>query len=69
VLARIAGVVGNAGGNIVEVYHQRMSFDLPVKRADIDVVVETRDRPHVERIVRDLDLAGFDCEVLTDLGA
>lgn len=68
VLARVSGVIGNAGGNIVEVYHQRLSFDMPVKRADVDVVVETRDRPHVDRIVQDLALAGFDCEVLTEIG-
>lgn len=68
ILARVSGVIGNAGGNIVEVYHQRLSFDMPVKRADVDVVVETRDRPHVDRIVQDLALAGFDCEVLSEIG-
>jgi len=68
ILGRVSGVIGNAGGNIVEVYHQRLSFDMPVKRADVDVVVETRDRPHVDRIVQDLALAGFDCEVLTEIG-
>jgi len=68
ILARVAGVIGNSGGNIVEVYHQRLFYDLPVKRADIDVVVETRDRQHVARIVEDLAIAGFEATILTDLG-
>ncbi|MEQ8967122.1 MAG: threonine ammonia-lyase [Azospirillaceae bacterium] len=68
VLAKVSGVVGNTGGNIVEVYHQRLFYDLPVKRADIDVVVETRDRQHVARIVEELAMAGFEATILTDLG-
>jgi threonine dehydratase len=67
-LARVSGAIGDNGGNIVEVYHLRMAQDLPLKRADIDVVIETRDRPHVERIMRALGEAGFDTELQTDLG-
>ena len=34
--------LGEVGGNIVEIYHPRMSYDVPVKRTEINIVVETR---------------------------
>ena len=36
------------GGNIVEVHHQRLFQDSSVKRAELDVVVETQNRRHVD---------------------
>lgn len=59
VLARVAGIVGSLGGNIIEIFHQRMFYDLPVKRADIDVAVEIRNRDHAEEIVKALVAGGF----------
>lgn len=67
-LGRLAAVIGAAGGNIVEVHHQRLVVGLPVKRIDVDMVVETRDRPHVDRIIQDLDCAGFPAGIVTDIG-
>ena len=43
-LAKVANLLGEAGANIVEVYHQRMFSDLPAKGALLEVVIETRDR-------------------------
>jgi len=59
VLARLAGSIGKLGGNIIEIYHQRMFFDLPVKRADVDAVIETRNAEHARDIVTALEAAGF----------
>ena len=59
VLARVCGLIGDSGGNIVEVYHQRMFYDVPVKQADVDVVIETMDGEHVERIIEKLIDASF----------
>lgn len=64
-LARLAQVIGETGGNIIEVYHQRLFADVPAKRADIDVVVETRDTSHVAEIVEGLKQAGFPSRVLS----
>ena len=58
-LARVSSLIGEAGGNIVEVYHQRLHYDIPVKQAELDVVVETLDVTHVHRIIDSLDDAGF----------
>lgn len=64
-LALLAQIIGNTGGNIIEVYHQRLFADVPAKRADIDIVVETRDSDHVSEIMEGLREAGFPCRVLS----
>jgi threonine dehydratase len=67
VLARISGLIGNTGGNIVEVYHQRLFHDVPVRQAEIDTVVETRNADHVQEIIRALEGGGFRTRVLSTL--
>ena len=42
-LARVATIVGENGGNIIEVRHQRLFLDVPAKAAELDLMVETRD--------------------------
>jgi threonine dehydratase len=58
-LGKVAQIIGAAGGNIVETYHNRMFSDVSVKRAELDAVVETRDGKHAERIIARLVDAGF----------
>src|SRR3546814_10423555 len=58
-LARIADVIGRSSANIIEVYHQRPVYDVPAKRADVDVVLETRNAEHVKEIIASLELDGF----------
>lgn len=67
VLARVARLLGDAGANIVEVHHQRLYHDVPVKMADLDVILETRDRVHVQQLVATLTAAGFTAEVMVDV--
>jgi len=64
VLSRVSGLIGACGGNIIEVYHQRLNFDVPIKEADLDVVVETLDRNHVNEILRTLENDGFPTRLL-----
>jgi threonine dehydratase len=58
-LARVATLVGEAGGNILEVSHNRMMVDTPVKSAYLGMVVEARDAAHAEEIRACLRNAGF----------
>jgi len=67
-LSRLSGVVGGAGGNIVEVHHQRLFQDSSVKRAELDVVIETQNRRHVDTIVAALIEAGFPTQLLSASG-
>jgi threonine dehydratase len=67
VLGRLARAIGEAGGNIIEIHHQRLFTDLPVKRAHIDAVVETRNAHHVQEIMAKLAEAGFSTRLLSSL--
>jgi threonine dehydratase len=67
-LARLSGVIGGQGGNIVEVHHQRLFQDSSVKRAELDVVIETQNRRHVAAIIAALIEAGFPTELLSATG-
>lgn len=65
-LAKITTAIGDAGGNIVEVYHQRLFHDVPVKMAEIEVIVESRDRQHRAVILKALADGGFPAVTLPD---
>ena len=64
VLARITAVVGDEGGNIIEVVHRRLSLDLPAKQTHLDLVFEARDQRHADTVVKALIGAGFTPAVL-----
>lgn len=65
VLAKIADVIGRSSANIIEVYHQRLFYDVPAKRADVDVVLETRNAEHVKEIIASLERSGFPTRALS----
>ena len=58
-LARIATLVGEAGGNILEVSHNRMITDMSAKLADLGMTIEARDAAHADEIRNTLKAAGF----------
>ncbi len=58
-LARVAQQIADRGGNIVEIVHHRLFFDVPVKQAEVDIVVETQDVDHVAEIIGHLEKEGF----------
>lgn len=58
-LAQVAALVGACGGNIIEVHHQRLFSDVPVKYAEIDVLVETTGTQHLADLIERLRAAGF----------
>ena len=50
-LASVATIIGNAGGNIIDVSHHRDLPGVPLKDAVLEVSLETRDRAHAEAII------------------
>ncbi|MBU0726736.1 MAG: threonine ammonia-lyase [Alphaproteobacteria bacterium] len=64
VLAKIAGLIGQCGGNIVEIYHQRLFYNVPVKLAELDAVIETRTPEHAREIMDALTSAGIPTKLL-----
>ena len=63
VLARIAALVGEAGGNILEVSHNRMLIDASAKSATLGMLIEGRDNDHANEIRAHLEGAGFALKV------
>ena len=57
-LAKVAAMIGDAGGNIVEVQHQRVFGTASVKSPQVEFVVETRDREHTQALVAHLNAHG-----------
>ena len=58
-LARVSRLIGEMGGNIVELSHQRVFNTLSAKDTSIEVVVETRDKEQLEAIVKGLEQNDF----------
>jgi threonine dehydratase len=64
VLAKVAAIIGEAGGNILEVQHNRMLTDVPAKGAELHINMETRDADHAQKICDAIHQAGFVLRVL-----
>jgi threonine dehydratase len=60
VLARITGIVAEAGANIDEVHHQRAFSSLSVQNVEVELVLQTRNHAHVQDLVARLAAAGFE---------
>ena len=62
-LAKITATVAEAGANIDEVHHQRAFTMLSVQSVEIELVIQTRGRAHIEQVIAALNAAGFEaCE-------
>jgi threonine dehydratase len=58
-LADVATLLGRLGANIGEVQHQRAFTSLSVERAQIEVVVQTRNDAHIEEILDAMRAQGY----------
>jgi len=58
-LATVTACLADANATIEEVHHQRAFTNLPLQTAEVDFVLQTRGREHVEEIIRALRAAGF----------
>jgi threonine dehydratase len=58
-LAEVTTRLAAIGANIEEVHHQRTFTQLPLQSAEVDFVVQTRNRAHVDEVVDMLRGAGF----------
>ena len=58
-LAVVSSLLGEAGANIIEVSHQRTFSDLPAKATLLELVIETRDKAHLDDVLARLGASGF----------
>ncbi len=58
-LSGVCEVVGNGGGNIISVTHERINTSTAINGCTIRLEVETRDRNHIEALSEALAERGF----------
>jgi threonine dehydratase len=58
-LAAVATLLAEVGANIIEVSHQRTFSDLPAKATLLQLVIETRDRAHLNEVMVRLAAEGL----------
>ena len=59
-LAKVTATVAEAGANIDEVHHQRAFTLLSAQNVEIELVIQTRGKAHVQQVLAALCAAGFD---------
>lgn len=65
-LSDVTAMIGELGGNIMEVSHQRMFGSIPVKEADLHLTVEIRDSAQGEEILNKLLQRGYKAKLIAD---
>ena len=63
-LARVAACIASQNANIEQVHHQRAFTTLAVQNAELDLVLKTRNRDHIDEIVAALKQAGFNARAM-----
>jgi threonine dehydratase len=58
-LARLLTLVGDAGANVIEVAHERISPSLLLDEVDVHLQLETRGEPHAEAVIARLREHGY----------
>ncbi|MFN2643394.1 MAG: threonine ammonia-lyase [Burkholderiales bacterium] len=58
-LAKVAQLIADAGGNIVEVQHQRIFGTASVRSPEVEFLIETRDSEHTRTLVHSLEEKGI----------
>ena len=65
-LGKIATLVGEAGGNIIEAMHQRLFTSANIKAAELELTIECRSAQHAEKVVALLEENGFRVRMTDD---
>jgi len=58
-LARLLAELGDAGANILEVAHERISANLRIDEVEVRLQMETRGEPHAEQVLARLRECGY----------
>ena len=62
-LVRVASIIAREDGNVIDVGHHRTYSDLPAKMTCMDVTIDTQGREHLDRIIHNLKIEGYEVEI------
>jgi threonine dehydratase len=58
-LGRLSTLLGRLRANILQISHDRLTSDLPLDRAFVDISLDTRNREHQQEVMQALNQAGY----------
>ncbi len=59
VLSKVSGIIGELGGNIVEMTYQHIFSHASVKETSIEIAIETKDKQQFKNIITTLNASGY----------
>jgi threonine dehydratase len=62
-------LIDAAGGNILDIAHQRAFSPFSAKSSEVNFIVETQNAAHATEVVTALRAAGFEVRILEGAGA
>jgi len=66
-LAKATQIIADAGANVLDVQHNRLFFDVPIKDTEVEFVLQTKNEEHVTALVDTLRAEGIAAEILSNL--
>ncbi|RYD06217.1 hypothetical protein N752_04830 [Desulforamulus aquiferis] len=63
-LQRLLSVLAASGANVISIVHDRIKPNVPLKQAEVDITLETRNHRHIEEIVELLQNEGYTLDFL-----
>jgi len=64
-LLKLLTAVSDARANVISVTHDRIKQDIPLKQAEVELALESRNKEHVGQIVGSLTRAGYRPEIIS----
>ncbi len=61
-LAPLLNCVAAVGANVIDIFHRRATWLVPVDRTGIELVLEVRDEAHAQAVTNHLNASGYHCE-------
>ncbi len=60
-LAKLTALIAQAGASVKQIVHERAFASADVSRVQVDCIVETRDRAHLQEVLQVLESQGIEC--------
>lgn len=66
-LAKVTSIISEKGGNVIDIFHQRVFYDSPVKRVDMQFMIEFENMQQMQILIQSLNEEGFDAKATDSL--
>ncbi|MEG6521288.1 threonine ammonia-lyase [Desulfotomaculum sp. 1211_IL3151] len=63
-LQKLLSALANFGANVISIVHDRIKPNVPLKQAEVEISLETRNASHISQIVESLGKMGYELDIL-----